>query len=74
MIIKYIRKVYLLPIFLIINCLNVYQRFLSFFDPNGSERKLEEIFNSYIEKKINSNLKLNNKLNYQPNILKKKKN
>ena len=73
MIIKYIRKVYLLPIFLIINCLNVYQRFLSFFDPNGSERKLEEIFNSYIEKKINSNLKLNNKLNYQPKILKKKK-
>ena len=73
MLIKYFRKFYLFPIFLIINFLNIYQRFLSFFDPNGSERKLEEIFNSQIEKKINSNLKLNNELKYLPKILKKKK-
>lgn len=69
----FIRKVYLFPIFLTINILNAYQKCLSFFDPNGSERKLEEIFNSYIEKKINSNLKLNYKLDYHPRILKKKK-
>jgi len=66
--IKFFRSLLQLPIYLLDFILAQYSRFLIFIDPNGSESKLEEIYIKRVFRKINSNLKINNKIFYKPKL------
>jgi len=68
--IKFIRIFLQLPIYLLDFILALYSRILIFIDPNASESKLEEVYLKRVFKKINSNLKINNKIFYTPKLKK----
>jgi len=68
--IKFIRSLLQLPIYLLDFILALYSRILIFIDPNASESKLEEVYLKRVFKKINSNLKINNKIFYTPKLKK----
>jgi FkbM family methyltransferase len=70
-IVKILRFILFIPVIAINKLLLFYSRTISYIDPNGSERKLEELYQNTINKKINSNLKLNNIINYNPKLKKK---
>jgi FkbM family methyltransferase len=70
-IIKILRFILFIPVIATNKFLLFYSRTISYIDPNGSERKLEELLQNIINKKINSNLKLNNIIDYNPKLKKK---
>ena len=70
-IVKILRFILFIPVIATNELLLFYSRAISYIDPNGSERKLEELYQNTVNKKINSNLKLNNNINYNPKLKKK---
>jgi len=66
--IKFIRSLLQLPIYILDFILALYSRFLIFIDPNASESKLEEVYLKRVFKKINSNLKIKNEIFYKPKL------
>jgi len=70
-IIKILRYLLFIPILTINKLLFFYARVILYIDPNGNECKLEELYQNIINKKINSNLKLNNIIDYNPKLKKK---
>jgi FkbM family methyltransferase len=70
-IIKILRYLLFIPILTINKLLFFYARIILYIDPNGNECKLEELYQNIINKKINSNLKLNNIIDYNPKLKKR---
>ena len=70
-IVKILRFILFIPVIATNELLLFYSRAISYIDPNGSERKLEELYQNTVNKKINSNLKLNNNIDYNPKLKKK---
>lgn len=70
-IVKILRFILFIPVIATNKLLLFYSRAISYIDPNGNECKLEELYQNIINKKINSNLKLNNIIDYNPKLKKK---
>ena len=70
-IIKILRFILFIPVIATNKFLLFYSRTISYIDPNGNECKIEELYQNIINKKINSNLKLNNIVDYNPKLKKK---
>jgi FkbM family methyltransferase len=70
-IIKILRFILFIPVIATNKLLLFYSRAISYIDPNGNECKIEELYQNIINKKINSNLKLNNIVDYNPKLKKK---
>jgi FkbM family methyltransferase len=68
---KILRFILFIPIITLTKLSLFYSRIISFIDPNGSECKLEEFYQNTINKKLNSNLKLNNIIDYNSKLQKK---
>lgn len=70
-IVKILRFIFFVPVIAINKLILFYSRAISYIDPNGNECKIEELYQNIINKKINSNLKLNNIVDYNPKLKKK---
>ena len=70
-IVKVLRFILFVPVIATNKLLLFYSRAISYIDPNGNECKIEELYQNIINKKINSNLKLDNIVDYNPKLKKK---